>query len=128
MIPTFTRAYEISAVVRPFRIARYSDVAASQRVAEATANTQPVLGVFDRLAGGALVGQMVEVHRAGLCSVELGGTVAAGQPLTSDAQGRAIAATAAPATQVRIIGFADEPGVVGDVIEAWIELSLLDRA
>lgn len=128
MIPTFIRAYEISATVRPFRIARFSDVAASQKVAEATANTQPLIGVFDKLASQAAVGQMVDVHRSGLVSVELGGTVTAGQPLTADAQGRAIAAVAAPATQVRIIGFADQPGVVGDVIDAWIEPSLLDRA
>lgn len=128
MIPTFTRAYEVSATVRPFRIARFSDVAASQKVAEATANTQPMIGVFDKLAAQAVVGQLVDVHRGGLCSVELGGTVTAGQPLTSDAQGRAIAATPAAATQVRIIGFADQPGVIGDVIDAWIEPSLLDRA
>jgi hypothetical protein len=128
MIPTFTRAYEISAAVRPFRIARFSDAANTRRVAETTANTQPVIGVFDKLADQAAVGQMVDVHRSGLCSVELGGTVAAGQPLMSDAQGRAIAAVAVAATQVRIIGFADEPGVLGDVIDAWIEPSLLDRA
>jgi hypothetical protein len=128
MIPSFTRAYEISAVVRPFRIARFSDVALSQKVAESTVNTQPLIGVFDKLAGAAAIGQMVDVHRKGLVSVELGGTVTAGQPLTSDAQGRAIAAVAAAATQVRIIGFADQPGVVGDVIDAWIEPSLLDRA
>lgn len=128
MIPTFTRAYEISTAVRPFRIARFSDVAATQRVAEATANTQPSIGVFDKLAGSAVIGEMVDVHRSGLVSVELGGTVTAGQALTSDAQGRAIAAVAAPATQVRIIGFADQPGVIGDVIDAWIEPSLLDRA
>lgn len=128
MIPTFTRAYEVSAVVRPFRIARFSDVAASQRMAEATANTQPMVGVFDKLAGLAAIGQMVDVHRGGLCSVELGATVTAGQPLTSDAQGRAIPAVPAAATQVRVIGFADQPGVVGDVIDVWIEPNLLDRA
>lgn len=126
MIPTFTRAYEASADVTPCRIARFSDVSASQKVANASANTQPLIGVFDKMGGVA--GAMVDVHRSGLCSVELGGTVTAGQPLTADAQGRAIAATAAAATQVRIIGFADQPGVVGDIIDAWIEPSLLDRA
>lgn len=128
MIPTFTRAYEISATVRPYRIARFSDTAASQKVAEATVNTQPLIGTFDKLAASAAVGQMVDVHRSGLCQVELGGTVTAGAPLTSDAQGRAIAAVAAAATQVRIIGFADQPGVIGDVIDYWCEPSLLDRA
>lgn len=127
MIPTFIRAYEISAVVRPFRIARFSDVAASQKVAEATANTQPIIGVFDKLAGTAAIGQMVDVHRSGLCQVELGATVTAGQELTTDAQGRAIPAVAATATRVQVLGKADQPGVVGDVIDVWVELSTIDR-
>lgn len=127
MIPTFTRAYEASADVTPYRIARFSDVALSQKVANATLNTQPIIGVFDKLAGVGTAGTMVDVHRGGLCSVELGATVTAGQLLTSDAQGRAIPAVAAAATQVRILGIADQPGVVGDVIDVWVEPTVLDR-
>lgn len=128
MIPTFTRAYEASAACLPFRIARFSDVAASQKVAGATLNTQPLIGVFDKLAAQTPIGGLVDVHRGGLCSVELGATVTAGQELTTDAVGRAIPAVAAAATRVRVIGFADQPGVIGDVIDAWIEPTLLDRA
>lgn len=126
MIPGFIKSYEASAAATPRRIARFSDTAASQKVAGATANTQPLIGVFDSMGGP--VGAMVDVVRSGLASVELGGTVTAGAPLTSDAQGRAIAAVAASATQVRIVGFADAPGVVGDIIDMWVESSLLDRA
>lgn len=126
MIPGFIKSYEASAAATPRRIARFSDTAASQKVAGATANTQPLIGVFDSMGGP--VGAMVDVVRSGLASVELGGTVTAGAPLTSDAQGRAIAAVAASATQVRIVGFADAPGVVGDIIDMWVEPSLLDRA
>jgi hypothetical protein len=128
MIPTFTRAYEISALVRPFRIARFSDPANNSRVAESTLNTQPLIGVFDKLAASSAVGQMVDVHRSGLCSIELGATVTAGQELTTDAQGRAIPAVAAAATRVQVIGKADQPGVVGDLIDVWVELSVIDRA
>ena len=127
MIASFTRAYEASADVTPYRIARFSDVAATQKVANASANTQPLIGVFDKMAGVGTSGQMIDVHRSGLCSVELGATVTAGQPLTSDAQGRAIPAVATTATLVRVVGFADQPGVVGDVIDAWIQPGLLDR-
>lgn len=127
MIPSFTRAYEASADVTPYRIARFSDVAASQKVANASANTQPIIGVFDKLAGVGTIGTMVDVHRGGLCSVELGGTVTAGALLTSDASGRAIVAVAATATQVRILGVADQPGVIGDVIDVWVEPTVLDR-
>ena len=45
--------------------------------------------------------------------VKLGGAVAAGDALTSDANGKAIATTT---TGNRIIGFAEIPGVLDDVI------------
>lgn len=127
MISTFIRAYEASADAIPYRIARFSDVALSQKVAPASLNTQPLIGVFDKMAPVGSTGSMVDVHRSGLCAVELGGTVTAGQELTTDAVGRAIAAVASATTRVRIIGFADQPGVLGDVIDVWIEPSLLDR-
>jgi hypothetical protein len=126
MIQGFIKSYEASAAATPRRIARFSDVAASQKVADASANTQALIGVFDGM--GADAGGMADVHLSGLASVELGGTVAAGAPLTSDASGRAIAAVAASATQVRIIGFAHAPGVVGDIVDVWLAPGLLDRA
>ncbi len=119
MIPTFIRAYEASAAVTPNRIVAYSDAAASRKVALAAAATAAIMGVSDRL--GADLGGMCDVTRAGLSAVELGGTVAAGDPLTSDATGRAIKAVPASNTAMRIVGWADEPGVVGDIIDAWID-------
>jgi hypothetical protein len=44
---------------------------------------------------GGSTGGMVDVVRAGLASVRLGGTVAAGDPLTSDANGKAVKAVPA---------------------------------
>ena len=118
MIPTFVKSYEASADVSAYRIAKFSDAAASRKVALATAATDPMIGVIDKMAG--LTGEMVDVHLAGLASVELGGTVTAGAPLTSDATGRAIVATVAVATNKRVIGVAHEPGVVGDIIDVWL--------
>lgn len=119
MIPTFIRAYEASAAIAAYRIAAFSDTAASRKVAQAANATAAVVGVTDRL--GADLGSMCDVTRAGLASVELGGTVAAGDPLTSDATGRAIKAVPASNTAMRIVGWAEEPGVVGDIIDAWID-------
>lgn len=64
---------------------------------------------------GAPAGGMCDVHRLGLVSTLLGGTVQAGDALTSDAQGRAVKATTGP-----IIGYADAPGVEGDIIDIWL--------
>lgn len=126
MIPAFTRAYEASADIAGLRIVAFSDVGASSKIAQAASSTAPSFGVSDAM--GADLGGMCDVHLAGLVSVELGATVTAGAPLMADASGRAITAVGAAATTRRVIGFANEPGVVGDIIDAWLALSLLDRA
>lgn len=47
--------------------------------------------------------------------VVFGGNVTRGQPLTADAQGRAVAAAPAAGANVYCIGFAEVSGVVGDI-------------
>lgn len=125
MIPTFTRSYEASAAVAGYRIVKFSDAASSSKVAHAAANTDPLMGVSDAM--GADIGGMADVHRGGLVSVQLGGAVNAGDPLTSDANGKAIAAAAAVATTVRIIGYADAPGVADDIIDAFLAPGILHQ-
>ena len=118
MIPSFIRSHEATADVEPFRIVAFSDVGSSRKASMASSNTDPLIGVSDKM--GASSGGMADVIRAGLGGVELGGTVTAGDPLTADANGKAIVCTAAAGETRRIIGFAEEPGVDGDIIDAWI--------
>ena len=122
-IPTFTRAYEASADAGGYLIAKFSDAATSSKVAPASANDDPLIGVFDRQ--GASAGGMADVHRAGLAPVKLGGTVAAGDPLTSDANGKAIKAVAAAGETIQLIGRAEQPGVANDIIDAFLSPGLL---
>lgn len=126
MIPQFTKSYAASAVITAYRIVCFSDAAASTKVAMATTNLVPAIGVSDEM--GAAVGDQCDIHLAGLASVELGAAVTAGQPLMSDATGRAIPAVAAAASTRRVIGLAHAPGVAGDIIDVWLAPSLLDRA
>lgn len=126
MIPTFIRAFEASAAIAGRRIVVFSDAAASSKIAQAAAATTPALGVSEAM--GADAGGMCDVVMAGMAPVELGGTVTAGAPLMADADGKAIAATALAATTRRVIGIALQPGVSGDIIDAWLAPSLLDRA
>ncbi|AZV77939.1 DUF2190 domain-containing protein [Parasedimentitalea marina] len=126
MIPTFIRAYPAGAAVAGYRIVMFSDAASSNTITQADSNTASSLGVSDAM--GSELDGMCDVHRDGLVHVELGGTVAAGDPLTSDGEGKAIAAIAATATTIRIVGFADEPGVTGDVIDAFLSPALLHEA
>lgn len=123
MIPHFTRAYHAAAIIAGMRFVTFAAPTASQDIEVATGETDPILGVSDRM--GAPEGGMCDVHRSGLVSVELAGTVAAGDPLTAAADGRAIRAEAEPGSTIRIGGFADQPGVAGDIIDAWLAPALL---
>ncbi|MFT4191671.1 MAG: DUF2190 family protein [Comamonas sp.] len=78
---------------------------------QATAATDQLLGTSDEL--DHVAGELVEVAVGPVPFVRLGGTVAAGDALTSDANGKAIAATVAGS---RIIGFAESAGVAEDII------------
>lgn len=126
MIPSFTRSYKAASAVEGYRIVTFADAANDNTVETASANTDALMGVSDRL--GADADQMLDVHRGGLVSLQLGGAVSAGQPLTSDANGKAVAAAAASGTTVSIVGYADEPGVADDIISVMWAPGLLHEA
>lgn len=72
---------------------------------------EKLLGTSDEL--NHVAGEVVDVSVSPIAKVCLGGTVAAGDALTSDANGKAVVTTT---TGHRIIGFAEVPGVLNDVI------------
>lgn len=102
------RNYVAATAIAAFRIAAHA--ATDGEVALATAASAPLMGVNDSVAPEA--GERVDIVKSGLADIEYGGTVAKGDPLTSDAQGRAVAASTAG---TRIIGFAEVAGVLGDI-------------
>lgn len=126
MIPTFIRSYETSAVVEGYRIVIFSDAAASKKVAKGATATGPSIGVSTKY--GSPAGGMVDVIRSGLGQFQLGGPVNAGDPLTSDANGKAIKAVPVAGQQVRVIGYAEEPGILDDVIDGFVAPSILFQA
>lgn len=87
-------------------------------VKQATAATDGMIGVTEGFAYAA--GERADIVRSGFADVEYGGTVTRGQPLTADAQGRAIAAAPSAGTNNRIIGYAEVSGVVGDIGSVFI--------
>jgi len=117
MIVTFIKSFVADTEVGPNLIVAFHDPANDATVELASANTDALLGVSDSL--GAEAGAMVDVKMGGFVPVKLGGTVQAGQPVTANATGQGIAATAAVATTVRFVGFAVEPGVSGDIIDVF---------
>lgn len=116
MIPTLVRAFEASAVIPAFTIAKFSDTSASSKIAPASVNTDPIAGVSGSL-GAAAIGDLVDITLSGIALVTAGGTITAGALLTTDATGKAIAAVPTAGVFMSIIGKALEPAVSGDVFQ-----------
>lgn len=112
MTPLFTKSFVAAAETGGYLIAKLGASGAQA----ATASTDAIIGVTDAMGAGA--GQPLDVHQLGWAEVRLGGTVAAGAPLTASADGRAITATAAAG--VRIVGFAMLGGVEDDIVPAQL--------
>ena len=55
-----------------------------------------------------------------IADVEYGGTVTRGDPLTSDASGRAVTSAPAGGSNSFIVGYAEVSGVLGDIGSAYI--------
>jgi len=120
MNPLLTKSYEAAEDIVGYRIIAFADPDAGTTVGLAGAATDPLVGTSGKY--GAEAGEMVDVDKVGLGAVQLGGAVDAGDPLTSDASGKAIAATEAGQ---RIIGFAEAPGVANDIIDYAIAPGVL---
>lgn len=80
---------------------------------QATAGTALLLGVSDNLPKAD--GEMVDIQAEPIGEVTFGATVAAGDKLTSDSQGRAIKAVPTSGQTLFVIGLAYEAGTVGQV-------------
>lgn len=91
----------------------------AQQVVLASAATDKLLGVLSMLnkAGSTAVGATVNIHMrnaSGTFKVVLGGTVAIGDKLTSDATGRAVTTVTAGN---EVLGEACEAGIAGQIVE-----------
>lgn len=114
--PGLIKTYVAAAAVTKRRIVKLT---ADGQVAQGAAASDKVVGVSQEL--DAALGERVDVAHTGLSDVEYGGNVAVGDPLTSDASGRAVVAAPAAGANMRIIGFAQLAGVLGDIGAVLIE-------
>ncbi len=105
--------YAAGAVVNPRRLVKFS---ADGIVVQAAAATDDIIGVSDSL-GAAAQGARCECYVGGIIEVEVGGNIARGKPVTSDANGKAVQAAPAAGVNNRIIGFAQATYVAGDIGE-----------
>lgn len=88
-------------------------------VVQAAAAADSVIGAVNMVAVpglGAVSGDRVDVELIGIVDIKLGGSVTRGGLVTSDAAGKAIAATAAAGSNVRAAGIALASGAAGEII------------
>lgn len=109
--------YTAEGAIPAYRIVKFGAVDGGVLVAAAA--TDKLIGVNGRIPF-AVAGDRGDICRIGICDVEFGGTVASGDPLTSDATGRAIVAVPAAGSNARVIGFAEVAGVVGDIGSVYL--------
>ena len=106
--PLLTLSFEADAAIARRRIVKHDTT--DDLVIQAAAAADKLLGVVDIAQAGA-DGERVDVVLVGVAEVEYGGTVARGDLLTSDADGKAVVGAAGN----RIIGEAMVSGVDGDI-------------
>ncbi len=111
--PTDFKSYKAAAVIPAKTIVKFT--ANWQEVTPATASSDAIAGVAE--LGAAAIGDMCDVAEGDWHEVTLGATVAAGDFLTSDANGKAVKAVKGGAgSYVNVFGRANRAGVAGDIV------------
>ncbi len=91
--------------------------AAAGDAAAAAAATDKLIGVAEHDAADNAT---VRVQHMGRARVKAGGTIADGDPITSNASGQAVVAAPAAGVNNRILGFALQSAVSGDLFSVLI--------
>ena len=116
MTPLLIKSFIADAAVAPHTIVKAT---ATDFHADTASNNEDALrGVADAM--GADAGKTIDVTQAGWGEVRAGGTFAYGDPLTTDAQGRAIKAVPTVGRTIRTVGFAMSQAIENDIVPAHI--------
>lgn len=119
MNPGLTKTYLAEGAIAARSIVRVGS--SEGAIAQASAATDAILGVNERLDAGA--GERVDIIHSGIVEVVLGGSVTYGDPLTADASGHAVKAAPAAGINNQVVGKALTSGVAGDIIPVLITLT-----
>lgn len=111
MKPILIENVTAETAVSPYRICKMGS--ADGQVVQSAAVTDVLTGVADALGGAA--GGRMDLITVGLADIEYGGAITRGAWLTTDASGKAVAATPAAGTNNNVIGIARVSGASGDI-------------
>ncbi len=98
-----TKTFNAEGTISQYRIVKVG--AADNGVLQATAVSESLLGVCVT-PSGVVSGDRVDVQMFGECLIECGGAITRGAEITTDANGKAVAAAPAAGTNNRIVGIA----------------------
>jgi len=121
MTPLLIKAFHTTNAIGPYLIVAGG---AGNAIAVASAATDSLIGVTGKL--GADVDTMADLTQAGWAEVTAGDDVDLGDPLTADADGKAVKAVPVAGSVVRIIGYAMADGADGDVIPLLVGPGILN--
>lgn len=122
--PGLTKNYLAEGAISAYRFVKVG--ANDYGALQAAAATDKIIGISTEI--DAASGERVDVVHEGIAFLKLGGTVARGDPLTSDASGQGVVANPATGVNNRIGGFAVISGVNGDVIPVKLALGMMQGA
>lgn len=120
-IPGITNAFKAGGAIPARRILKHGTANGEAVLAAAAGDS--LIGVSTNVA--SVAGATVDVVRTGLAEVEFGGAVTRGAAVTSDANGRAVAAAPAAGSNVRILGFAEETCANGDIGTVLLSIGVM---
>lgn len=123
-VPGLTLNYVAAGAIAARRIVKHG--AADGAALQATASTEAFLGVSTDIPAGS--GERVDVYREGVVPVQYGGNVTRGDPLTSDADGKAVVAAPTAAALAQVIGYAEISGVANDIGSVHLSRNALRAA
>lgn len=119
--PGLVKTFTAGAAIAPYRIVRLS---AADTVIQAAAVSEALVGVTMDVP--PLANERVDVVMDGIALVEAGAAIALTALLTTDAQGRAVAAAPAAGTNNRIIGIPLETAAAaGDIVRVVLSPGML---
>lgn len=119
--PGLIKTYDASGAIPAYSVVKFTTT--DFQVAAASAVGDALAGITTEVA--AVDGERCDVIHDGIAYALCGGTIAQGDPLTTNASGQVV--KAAPATGVNnsCIGRARQSGVSGDVIEVIVDFFVL---
>ena len=118
-----TKNYIAGLAVLAYRLVKFGSVEGT--VVQATSSAAPFVGVSGEIGADVTYVERIDIHEKGICNVTYGGVVTQGDPLTSDANGKAIKAEPVTGTVVYIAGFARTSGILNDVGEMSIAPAII---